>query len=427
LMPCTPLGFTMPADLTFRGERVTDLIPLDFPPAPAVSIEGPGDPRAEAYWRPDRAGVALEVQADPPLAPEADYAITLSHAGLRAPDGPLVGETSYSIRTLAEGAKGTWVFSSYISEALGRIRAFELYLPPGHGMNPDQRYGTIHAYVGGLSPLEHWRTRGFVDVALEEKIAACEIEPLMFVAPDPHYLGPLFPVPGGRLFFIGGDYVDWSDGRPPTEERFETYLAREFPDFLEANYRARGNKWGRGNLGYSLAGFGAAVLAFRNPDAFGSTVPMGPFVSLRYVGGLPYRPPSVAPYWTDPTVDPLQANRLASDVVAGLRKSLGPGLANWIAHNPVEVAEGLTDADFDGNILLEVGDEDEYDLVAHAEDLSRVLTERGVRHFVRITAGGNHDWPLWRPALRSALEFHSRAFSGRPQPDSLPPLTLEPD
>ncbi|MCA9771654.1 MAG: hypothetical protein KC466_04550 [Myxococcales bacterium] len=426
LMACSPVGYRFPPGASIvTGQGSVDLEemaarPDDAQVLPTARIEGAGVTDVHAAWRPRRAGVALEIHASPGLLPNEPYVVRLDLRGLRVDGAPLAGELTYTVHTLPADAAGTWVFAEYTSAWFDKPRSFELYLPPGYGESPDQRYPVLHAYVGGLSKIDNWRTKGFVDVLLDEMIQSCEIEPMLFASPDPHFAGPILALPDNRFLFVGGDYVDWFDGT----EHFERYLAEEFPAYLEDHYAARRDKWGHGTMGYSLAGFGAAAMAMRNPDRFGSTSPMGGFLSLRYLGGKPYRPPSEVPYWTDPYANPISLNLEGAVVVSAMRKSLGPDLANWSAHNPVELAEGLTDATFAGNILIDVGDADRYGVDMHAVDLSRVLDERGIRHILRITPDGPHDWPLWRAILPDILAFHSRAFAGIPQPSSLPPRPL---
>lgn len=422
LMPCTPLGFTMERGVSYAApggapqpvEAIAKLAPAARPPAPAVRIEG--GPPASAAWRADRVGAAIEIAPAAPLDPETTYTIAVSLDGFRAKGAALSGERTYRIHTLASDAQGTWLFPIHYSQALRRERQMEIYLPPGHGLNPDQLYPTLHGYVGGLSLLDNFRTRDNIDRKLAEKIASCEIEPMIFAVPDPHHLGPFEFIPG-NTFFVAGDYTDWDDPTADGREWYETYLTEEFPDFVEGRWRARTDKWGRGTTGYSHGGYGAASLAFRHPDRFGSTLPMSAFMSLRYMGSLPYEPPSEVPYWTDPAQERLSRNDLTNVFLTGMRKSLGLELSAWIAHNPADIAGSLDDGDFDGGILLATAEDDAYEILSHLYDVSRILAERGVRHMTFVTPEGGHTHSFWRQALDRGLPMHSRAFTGRPQPE----------
>ncbi|MCA9771655.1 MAG: hypothetical protein KC466_04555, partial [Myxococcales bacterium] len=334
LMPCTPMGFTFGAAVTFAGggraRAVPDLAALDRgrQPLPNVEVEGPSRPPLDVYWRRDRAGAALEIAAKFPLLPNATYTVRVDLAGFADPTGPLGGKAAYTFHTLPNDATGTWVVQTWYSQVQKRARDYELYLPPGYGMSPTQRYPTLHGYVGGLSLIDNWRTRGNLDKKIDGMHQRCEVDPMMFAVPNPHLFGPV--VIAGVSWFVAGDYNDWWNGT----QRFETYLTREFMDELEAHWRVRTDKWGRGAIGYSLSGYGAAILSMRNPDVFGSFTAMSSFLSLRYTGEVPYAPPEVAPYWTDPLVSPHSKNTFVEYVARDLIKSLGPDIANWSAHNP---------------------------------------------------------------------------------------------
>ncbi|MCA9774103.1 MAG: hypothetical protein KC466_16905, partial [Myxococcales bacterium] len=248
---------------------------------------------------------------------------------------------------------------------------------------------------------------------LDRMTISCEIQPMMFAVPDPHVAGPFEAF--DAIWFDSGDFSDWWNGG----WRYETYLSQEFPGYLEERFGARTDKWGRATVGYSTGGWGAAVVALRNPDRFGATVPMSAILSLRYQGGTPYKTPDEQPYWTDPTQPFLSQNIFTALAVHGFLDALGPDLENWKAHNPADIAAGMTDADFAGNIFMAAGDSDHFQLVSHMRDMQRIFDARGVRYWALHSADGPHREAFWRPVLDIALPFLSRAFRGEPQP----PLT----
>ena len=61
----------------------------------------------------------------------------------------------------------------------------------------------------------------------------------------------------------------WDSPKAPSS-RFETFLARELIDYVDAHYPTRGDRSGRAITGLSMGGHGGLWLSFRHKDTFGA-------------------------------------------------------------------------------------------------------------------------------------------------------------
>lgn len=66
-----------------------------------------------------------------------------------------------------------------------------------------------------------------------------------------------------------GDYDSWYlDGPAKTDRKFETYIAKEVPKFIDQCYRSLKGRESRGISGISMGGHGAIYLAHKHPEIF---------------------------------------------------------------------------------------------------------------------------------------------------------------
>lgn len=61
----------------------------------------------------------------------------------------------------------------------------------------------------------------------------------------------------------------WDSPKDPSS-RFETFVARELIDYVDAHYPTRGDRSGRAITGLSMGGHGGLWLSFRHKDTFGA-------------------------------------------------------------------------------------------------------------------------------------------------------------
>lgn len=168
----------------------------------------------------------------------------------------------------------------------------------------------------------------------------------------------------------GGKTGWWLDSPEDPAFRYETHVVREVLPFVERRYRIAADKAHRAIAGGSMGGHGAAYIAIRHRELFGS-------LGIVF-GGVDLRP---FPNGWD------IAKRLG-------RLSDYPD--RWRANSVVTLAEGLKDGELD--IYSIVGTSDFFLKVNR--DLHETLTRNGVRHTYVEYRGGDE-----------AHSSHSREFA----------------
>ena len=200
-----------------------------------------------------------------------------------------------------------------------------------------------------------WWEKGFADITAARLVAEGSISPFCLV------------MPGDTGAEHGSGYTDWYDGTTCAE----TYIMRELLPWIDSELPSN-RRLHIGGL--SMGGYGALLLALRNPGVFRSASATSAFFDplrlFRFV------PDAAARIWRD------EAARLDHDVChlvsdesrrAGLRLALDCGL---------------------GDHLLDAN----RDFHAHLQRL-------GVAHGY-VEQPGAHEWDYWGARLGEHLRFH---------------------
>lgn len=157
---------------------------------------------------------------------------------------------------------GTVVIERFESAALRgnplsdpHVRDIPVYLPPGYDAAALRRYPVIywlHGFTGiGLSGVT--RTLWVPSLPqLMDTVIAEGAPPAILVMPD------------GSTRYGGSQYLN-----SPATGRYEDYVVRELVPYIDNRYRTDASRGHRGVDGKSSGGYGALVLAMRNPDVFG--------------------------------------------------------------------------------------------------------------------------------------------------------------
>ena len=166
----------------------------------------------------------------------------------------------------------------------------------------------------------------------------------------------------------GSGYCDWADGTTHAE----TFLMRELLPWAPSALPVSDERW---VTGLSMGGYGAFLLALRNPGTFSSvsgTSPMfDPSRLFRYV------PDATARMWGDDE---------------GMR-----------AHDPrLLIADPARRAG--ARFALDCGLDDE--LLDQARAMDAQLTQIGEGHGYAEHAGA-HDWDYWRDHVGDHIAFHA--------------------
>ncbi|MCC6445061.1 MAG: esterase family protein [Armatimonadetes bacterium] len=239
----------------------------------------------------------------------------------------------------------------YFSNALGKATAANIILPEGEAKGPFAVFYLLH----GLSD-DHtvWLRR----TSIERYVAGL---PLIVVMPD-----------GGRGF-----YCDAKEGMA-----WETAIAGDLLGYVDKMLPTRAERSGRCIGGLSMGGYGAAKLALKYPDLFGS--------ANSHSGALAFahRP------FPEGSLEP---RAVEFSRIAGVNPQGGPD-------DIFALAEKL-EADKRPALRIDCGAEDfllEDNRACHAH-----LEKLGYPHEYREFPGA-HDWGYWDIHIQEALAFHMR-------------------
>jgi S-formylglutathione hydrolase FrmB len=264
------------------------------------------------------------------------------------------------------------------SDALVGPEGMRILLPAGYDPEVSRPYPVLYLLHGGLGGFRDWTDAGGIE-------ALTTGTDLIIVMPS-----------GGT----GGWYRDWHDfgrGRAP---RWETFHTSQLIGWVDDQLATRVDAAGRAIAGQSMGGFGALSYAARHPGLFTAAVSFSGAVDTRFplvrslicVSSVAHRRP------------PFAINRLP--LLAD---------ADWSAHNPAEIAEGLrglhltiTTGDGRPTRWRRAGDPRPKDLQEHqvramSFSLHRRLDELGIDHTFRDMGNIGHTFDNWRRAFADEL------------------------
>ncbi|MBL7744812.1 MAG: esterase family protein [Chitinophagaceae bacterium] len=184
---------------------------------------------------------------------------------------------------------------------------------------------------------------------------------LMIVCPDGHYSSWYFDSP-----------VD-------SAMRYETYISKEVPAYIDAHYSTIRSRKARAITGLSMGGHGGLFLGFRHADMFGGCGSMS--------GGVE-----------------LYSSRNKFDIM----KRIGDTVQyadNWKKYSVMNVVEKYP-ADSIA-IIFDCGTEDFFYGINHA--LHEKMLKLNIPHEY-IERPGKHDWNYWANAVRYQLLFFRNYF-----------------
>jgi len=161
--------------------------------------------------------------------------------------------------------------------------------------------------------------------------------------------------------------------------RFETYVAREIPAFIDSTYRTIADRKHRAIAGLSMGGHGALFLAFRHSEIFGACGSMSGALDV-------------------------------SKITRGydMQKRLGDTLKNQKYYNDWSVVNAIEKYPQDSlAIIIDCGTED------IIFPMSKATHEKMMRFKIPhdyVERPGRHDWPYWANAVRYQMLFFRHFF-----------------
>lgn len=177
-----------------------------------------------------------------------------------------------------------------------------------------------------------------------------------------------------------GGFTSWYYDSPiDSTYRYETFVSKELPAYVDAHYATIKDKSGRAITGLSMGGHGGLYLSFRHQDVFGAAGSMS--------GGVDIRP--FPNNWDI-------AKRLGT---------LDQNPENWNKNTIVNMVDLLKGGSL--KLIIDCGVNDFfYDVNA---DLHKKLLEAKYPHDY-IERPGVHNWPYWANAVKYQFLFFSEFF-----------------
>ncbi|AEI41541.1 alpha/beta hydrolase [Paenibacillus mucilaginosus] len=143
---------------------------------------------------------------------------------------------------------------SFFSGALYARKVCQVYLPPSYDASEDTRYPVIYLLHGLNGDETSWLVKGGAEAQLDRLMGDGTLRESIVVMPSD----------GG--YGHGTFYVNWYDGTG----RFEDYFLYDLMPSIDREFRTIADRSSRALCGLSMGGYGAFVLALRNPELFGA-------------------------------------------------------------------------------------------------------------------------------------------------------------
>ena len=142
-------------------------------------------------------------------------------------------------------------------------RDVTVYLPPSYTSNPDKRFPVLYMLHGFTDTDSQWfgwedHWINLQDV-IEESIAEGLSKEMIVVMPNAYNRFK------GSMYANSATIGDW-----------ETFVAKELVEYVDANYRTLPKKESRGLAGHSMGGYGTLRLGMKFPEVFSSIYALSP-------------------------------------------------------------------------------------------------------------------------------------------------------
>jgi enterochelin esterase-like enzyme len=247
-----------------------------------------------------------------------------------------------------------------------------VYLPPIWFHNPEPQLPVIELIAGVPGQPSDWTRAGYADTTSTA------------FAADHHGEAPLLVIPDNN-----GDKTSDSECANSVFGNAETYLVKDVPNYMQAEFNAAIGKHSLAVAGLSAGGTCATMLALRNPTVFSTFASYSGYASPTY------------------------QNDDEQQTIATL---YGGSKANYEAHNPVTL---LTGGKYSGSAgYFTAGQQDPQPLAA-AKQLSDLAKRTGMQVCV-YTPDGEHSFVFWAAAFKTSLPWLSWRLGLTPPPKDLP-------
>jgi S-formylglutathione hydrolase FrmB len=228
----------------------------------------------------------------------------------------------------------------------------EVILP----QTPPARYPVVYLLHGWSGGYNNWIKR------VPELVNYVHEYGIMIVCPD-------------------GGYSSWYFDSPlDASMRYETYIAKEVPAFIDSAYSTINSRGARAITGLSMGGHGGLFLGFRHADRFGACGSMSGGVDLNTFRNS------------------YDIKKLLGDTITNVE--------NWNNHSVTKVIEQYPKDSV--KIIIDCGTEDFFYRINH--DLHEKMVRLKIPHDY-IERPGKHDWAYWGNAVKYQLLFFRDYFN----------------
>ncbi|HEX2606813.1 MAG TPA: alpha/beta hydrolase family protein [Flavisolibacter sp.] len=169
------------------------------------------------------------------------------------------------------------------------------------------------------------------------------------------------------------------DSPVDTSMKYETHVAREVPDYIDAHYKTIKERSGRAITGLSMGGHGGLFLGFRHADLFGGCGSMSGALLIEYI-------------------------TQGYDV----EKRLGDTAANRQLYHDLSIMKEMEHYPKDSlAIIIDCGTQDR--IIGMSRAAHEKMLKLKIPHDY-IERPGTHDWDYWRNAIEYQLLFFRKYF-----------------
>ncbi len=257
------------------------------------------------------------------------------------------------------------------SKCMSRDIKAVVVLPPAYATEPATRYPVLYALHGMKAPFASWS----------------EMRPLRESLRDRPMIVATFD----------GDSDGWYvDATKRPNSKFATFFFDEFIPYIESHYHTRSDSAARGVTGFSMGGFGAFQYMLTRPEMFASVSSLsGSFRAAEPRAG--------------------DVKGLLVPVLGRFEENKSEYAKYAIYHRLEEAIKHQTPLP---PMFFQCGCQDR--LIVENRSLLRFFLEENEKSrkddgaallkFQYKESPGKHDWPYWRDASASIVDFHWRSF-----------------
>lgn len=241
------------------------------------------------------------------------------------------------------------------SQAMSRSANCVVIKPASYKKKSSRTFPVLYLLHGYSGAYNNWIKR----VAELKDLA--DRENMLIVCPDGGYSGWYWDSPMDSTF------------------RYETYIAKEVPAYIDQHYRTITDRTGRAITGLSMGGHGGIYLGFRHAETFGACGSMSGAVDLAL------------------SINKYDIAKRIGDTVRFAER--------WYSYSALAAVDQKPAQPL--SILFDCGLEDH--LLKGNRNLHEKMIKLGIPHDY-TERPGKHDWNYWRNAVNYQVLFFSRFF-----------------